>query len=130
MAHPNVERARKGYAAFGEGDLETLQELFADDVVWHVPGDNLLSGDYKGQQEVFELFGRLSEETQGSFRLEVHDILANDEHGVVLVRASGTRNGMSLDGDPQVHVFHMTDGRITEFWNHPYDMALQDEFWS
>ena len=34
--HPNVELLRRGYAAHGAGDLDTVNELFADDVVWHV----------------------------------------------------------------------------------------------
>ena len=41
--HPNVELARRGYEAFAKGDLATLTELLADDVVWHVQGGGPLS---------------------------------------------------------------------------------------
>ena len=34
--HPNLELMRRGYAAYTSGDLETIDRLFADDVVWHV----------------------------------------------------------------------------------------------
>ena len=38
--HPNATLLRKGYAAFGQGDMATLTDLFSEDVVWHFPGNN------------------------------------------------------------------------------------------
>ena len=32
----NVELVRAGYAAFSTGDMATLNDLFAEDAVWHV----------------------------------------------------------------------------------------------
>jgi hypothetical protein len=29
-----------------------------------------------------------------------------------------------------VHIMHMTNGQLTEFWNFPEDPAAGDEFWS
>jgi hypothetical protein len=50
------------------------------------------------------------------FRLDIHDILANDEHVVVLANQTATRHGESYLG-PVVHVHHMdADGRTTESW--------------
>lgn len=129
MTHENVELTRRGYRAFAESDIAALDELIADDAVWHVPGDNDLSGDYRGKDEVFGMFGRLSEETGGSFRFEVHDVLANDEHAVVLAEAFGERDGRTLDGLRQVHVAHLEDGQITEFWNYVDDESVFDDFW-
>ena len=37
MAHPNEDLARRGYEAFAKGDLDTLNSLMTDDLVWHVP---------------------------------------------------------------------------------------------
>lgn len=130
MAHPNEELTRRGYEAFANGDMEALDELFADDVSWYVPGNNPLSGEYRGKDEVFGFFGRVAEESGGTFRLELHDVLANDDHAVALVKTYGERNGRSLDGAPQVHVSHIEDGQIVSFWNHPYEGSTFDEFWS
>ncbi len=58
--------------------MATLSELIADDVIWHVRRAGLLSGDYHGRNQVFSLFGRLAEETAGTFRLDVHNVVAND----------------------------------------------------
>ncbi len=129
MAHPNEDRLRKGYEAFAAGDFTGLDEIFDDNLVWHAPGNNPLSGDYQGKQAVYDLFGKTMEVTGGTFRLEIHDILANDEHGVALVKTSGEREGKSLQ-DNQVLVFHLQGGRVTEFWNHPGDQSAVDEFLS
>jgi len=29
-----------------------------------------------------------------------------------------------------VHVFHMSDGKMTEFWAFPEDPSRYDEFWA
>src|SRR2546428_7653130 len=84
MAHPNVELLQKGYDAFEKGDLDTLRELFAADIVFHTTGHSPLAGDYRGQDEVFGFFGKLVELTGGTFKIERHAVLADDEHGAVL----------------------------------------------
>ena len=129
MAHPNEELLRKGYEAFGSGDTQTLDQVLSDDIVWHVPGRSPIAGDYKGKEQVLQFFGQIVQMTGGAFKNEIHDLLANDEHGVVLVTATGDREGKRLDAR-QVHVFHIQDGRATEFWNHTDDLYAFDEFWS
>jgi ketosteroid isomerase-like protein len=52
-------------------------------------------------------------ETGGTFKLELHDGLANDEHGVALATVSGTRDSRALS-DRYAHIVHFNDGRITE----------------
>jgi ketosteroid isomerase-like protein len=128
--HPNVEYARRGYAAFGSGDLATLSELIADDAVWHAQGVGPLSGDYHGRDQVFGFFGRLAEETGGTFRLDVHDILANDEHTAVLATLTASRNGKSIEV-PVVNVSHNDgNGQITEFWTSTTDPQAALDFWA
>jgi hypothetical protein len=127
--HPNLEIARTGYEAFARGDLEAVSKIFADDIVWHSGGDNILSGDYEGKEAVFGFFGALMQETGGSYSNDIHDMLANDDHGVALVNASATRGDKSFEGNI-VHVFHMRDGKMTEFWSFPEDQDLFDEFWN
>jgi hypothetical protein len=126
--HPNLDAAHAGYAAFGTGDMAGVGELLADDIVWHSAGDNVLSGDYVGKDAVFAMFGELMQETGGSFKNDIHDLLANDEHGVALVSFTATRGGKTLVGRT-VHVFHMSDGKMTEFWSYPDDPGAFDEFW-
>ena len=128
--HPNVELLRKGYAAFGQGDLATVNDLFSDDIVSHIPGTNPLAGDYPGKEQTFGMLGKLLELTGGTFSQDVHGILANDEHGAVMVNASAQRpDGRSWSGR-QIHIWHMAGGKATEFWVLNEDQAAADAFFS
>lgn len=127
--HSNVELTRRGYEAFAKGDLATLTELLADDVVWHVQGVGPLNGNYHGRDEVFGFFGRLAEETGGTFRLDVHDVLANDEHSVALCALSASRGNKSIEV-PVANVSHLRDGKVTEFWTSTTDPQASIDFWA
>jgi uncharacterized protein len=68
--------------------------------------------------------------TGGSFQLEVHDILANDEHSVTLATATAERDGKKLEGRA-VHVTNPdAEGRVKEFWSFEEDQAAGDAFFS
>jgi ketosteroid isomerase-like protein len=130
MSHENIERVRNGYAAFSAGDLDKVRELLAPDVIWRVPGDTPISGEYKGIDEVFGFFGKLLQETGGTFKLEVRDILANDHRAAILAHQSSQRNGKSLDGDV-VHVMEINAaGQTTEFCGYVEDSKPIEEFWA
>ena len=127
--HPNLVLARAGYEAFDRGDMAAVSDLLSDDIVWHSGGSNVLTGDYAGKEAVLDFFSLLMRESGGTFRNDVHDMLANDEHGVALVTASATRGGKSLEGHV-VHVFHISGGKIAEFWSIPERQGVFDDFWS
>ena len=112
--HPNVTRIREGYEAFGKGDIPALDDLFAEDIRWYEPGRNQLSGAREGRQAVYEMFGRLMEITEGSFRLELHTVLADDDHGVAVLGVTAHRGDTSYSVT-NVHVFRFTGDRVTEF---------------
>lgn len=124
----NVDVLRKVYEAFNAGDLATLTDLIAEDAVWHWPGRGPLSGDHRGRDAIFTIFGRVAELCP-DFQCQVIDILGNDGRGVCINRASGSRPGRTLD-DKNVDVFRMRDGKIAELWSYEEDQRAADEFWS
>ncbi len=128
--HPNIELANTVYDAFGNGDMETFFANITDDAVWHLGGNNPLSGTYSGKQEIMAVLGQITERSGGTFQIaEVHDILANDEHVVAMVRNTGERDGKVLDA-PTIHISHVRDGKFTELFIVVADQASSDEFWS
>lgn len=128
--HPNVAKARAGFEAFGRGDIDAASRMFADDIVWHQPGRGPLAGNHHGPGEVLAFFAKLQEETNGTFRTGIHDIVGNDEHVVALLHATAERNGKRLDQN-LINVFHVnSEGKVTERWLFPEDAAALDEFWS
>jgi len=127
--HPNAALLRKGYEAFARGDIAAITDLFAEDMVWHVPGNNLISGEHKGRDAVFAVFAKTMELTGGTFKIDLHDIVANDEHTVSLSRASASRQGKQLDLRG-ADIYHIRNGKVTEWWSFVEDQRLDDEFWS
>jgi len=71
----NIELVRRGYEAFNTGDMATLNELFAEDAVWHVAGSGVLSGTKQGRDAILAYFGELGARTQGDFQARVQDIV-------------------------------------------------------
>jgi len=130
MAHPNEELARESAAAFQRGDLEALRnKYFAADIRWHVPGRGPLAGTYEGVDEVLAVFGRLFELTNGTYTVEVHDVLANDEHAVTLLGQRAERGGSVLT-DNAIVVSHIRDGKLAEVWTVQTDLYASDELLS
>ena len=127
MAHPNEQLIRSGYAAFAAGDMTTLREIFAADAVWHAPGHSVLAGDHRGIDAILGFFGQTMELTGGTFRAELHDVVAGDEHGVGLHTSRAERQGRTLQ-DRSVLVFHLRDGKATEVWQYVEDPDTFDQF--
>jgi hypothetical protein len=57
----NKELVKKGYDAFAAGDVQTVMDLFDDDVEWVQPGESAISGTFHGKTEVMEFMARLAE---------------------------------------------------------------------
>ena len=124
--HSNVALIRDGYAAFAKGDLAVLNDLFAEDLLWHEAGRSQISGEYRGREAVFGHLGKVMEVTEGSFRADVHAVIADDEHGVALVVITASRGGRTVEVNA-AHIFHLQDGKVVEFWNAPTDQYAIDE---
>ena len=127
--HPNAAIIRRGYEAFAAGDGETLAALIAEDAVWHVGGRNLFSDSHRGREAVFTYFRKLREFTNETFAAEPHDVIANDEHAVALVRMTARRARRELD-TRAVTSFHLRDGQVTEAWTFHEDQYAADDFFS
>jgi len=123
--HPNAASARAALEAFARGDLDALTESFSDDIVWHAPGTNRFSGKFEGRAAVMDRFARMMEAGVRT-TFEIHDVVANDDHVVSLVRVKvQNASGTSYEG-PQVQVLHVRDGKAFEFWGMNQDQAAFD----
>jgi ketosteroid isomerase-like protein len=94
--HPNAALVRRVFAAFGQ-DAMAISAAFARDIVWRVPGNTAMSGEYRGRREVVEFLRRTGLETGGTYRSHLHTVFADDDWAVAIYRATGSRNGVDLD---------------------------------
>ena len=124
--HPNADLTRRIFGAFGR-DAKQISAGLARDIVWRVPGSTVMSGEYRGRREVVEFLRRTGLETDGTYRSRLHTVLANDDWGLAVYRAWGTRNGIELDVD-QAFVIRFEDGMWKEVTAVPLDGAF-DDFW-
>jgi hypothetical protein len=125
----NVEIVRKGYEAFQKGDLAAFDNLLADDCIWHVPGRGQLAGDKRGRLATVEYYGQLGVLSEGTVKVDLHDVLGNDEHVVGLHHTSAHRGDKAFETTEAI-VFHIKGGRISEAWELPYNLYEQDEVFS
>ena len=125
--HPDAQLVRQGYDAFIAGDMEWLNEHFAETIVWHVAGNNALAGDYRGREEVLAFFARSVRAATPNF--DVHDVVAGEDHTVALVNIRFTRtdNGRTFEGRT-VQVLHIENGKALESWTLAEDQAGLDTF--
>ncbi|CAN5723879.1 nuclear transport factor 2 family protein [soil metagenome] len=126
--HPNVTLVREGFEAFRTGDTAWMDDHLADDVIWHVGGDSKWSGAHEGKAKVLDLFARQTQAMGGPPSVDIHDVIGNDDHVVVLGSASAAApNGSSAEWK-YVQVFHVKDGRATEVWGMAENDAAVDPF--
>jgi hypothetical protein len=78
---PGSPTSVKLLAAFETNETTTIDTLLADDVVSSAPSQGMNSGRRNGKQELVRGDGRL---IGGTLRSEIHDVLASDDHVVVL----------------------------------------------
>ncbi|MFG2749874.1 nuclear transport factor 2 family protein [Streptomyces xanthophaeus] len=128
--HPDCALIRRGYEAFGKGDMETLSTLMTADVIHHVPGSSPLSGHHKGREAVLDLYRRLGEETRGTFQVDLHTVLA-DGRGHVMTfhttRADRGDRGIEIRGGL---FFTVIGHKITDIDECTEDIEEADAFWS
>ena len=129
-ADENVAIMRRAYEAFNTGDMDTLVEIFDDSIVWHLPGRSSYADDYQGRDATLAYFGQPGEQTGGTFRAELQEMLADgDDHVVGIQRSTGDRNGKHLDVGNAI-LFELKDGRVIDGREHFHDLYAWDEFWS
>jgi len=125
--HPNAALTWRVFAAFGR-DPKVIAAALARDVVWRVPGNTVMSGEYRGPRDVVEFLRRTGLETGGTYHSKLHTVLADDDWAVAIYRAMGTRNGIELDVD-QALVIRCENGRWKEVTAVPLDSSF-DAFWA
>ena len=107
-------------------DIAAIDSAMPDDGVMHISGQHPWSGEYRGKVAAWEYLGKVAEVSGGQGGFVVHSITTDDHgHGVALL--TGTIRDYVRQ---MIHVWHVRDGRITEFWDAYLDAAAEDAFWN
>jgi uncharacterized protein len=126
----NLELIKSLLSAFAQGNVSHVREILTPDVRFHFPGHNTLAGDYKGIDAALGLLGRIFRWNAGSTRIHMHDVLANETHGVLLYTVTAQHEDRSIHYR-YIDLYHFRDGRINEVFGHPADDPRAfDEYYS
>lgn len=121
--HPNAIMLYEAHMAFKNGDVDALFSRMADDVVWHMPGDNVLAGSYHGRDEILRNFGMLQAAVDAYWAHPL-DYFGSDDH-VVLIAEVRARKGARTLATKEAMTWHIEGGKLKECWH----MCLEPEKW-
>ena len=125
--HPNEQLIREMFSAMERGDMSWFESHVADDIVWHVGGNSRSAGTYRGKETVAQMMGGVA--SPDSMKADVHDVIADDDHTVVLGTAVVTApSGASVEYN-YVNVFHIDGDKVTEVWGMAENDAITDPIW-
>jgi hypothetical protein len=113
----------------GSASADSLREVLAAGVVWHVPGTSPIAGEHRGVDAVLSYMETRRRITDSTFRVTVRGAAMIAGRVVQLAGGSAVRDGREVSWET-VGVFRVVEGRIAECWLVPFDQALFDEIWS
>lgn len=128
MADSKEDIVRRGYKAFGEGDMDTLMSLMTPDVVHSVPGNNQTSGEHKGADEVLAFYGQLFELSGGSLLVDLKSVKAQGDKVIAVHGAKAEHEGKTLDTDETLE-FTFSGDKISRLDETYADQVAEDAFW-
>jgi ketosteroid isomerase-like protein len=118
-------------AFYAGGPVEPLREILAEDVRWHVPGQNAIAGTYSGRDDVLAYMARRRDMARGTFRMRPGDVLTGEGDRVAVLtdgeaEIDGRRHAWSTVG---LYRFR-DDGLLAACWLLPLDQAAFDRIWA
>lgn len=117
-------------AMYAGGDVEPVRALLTSDVEWTIPGDNAISGRYRGVEEVLGYFDRRRRLAADTLRLHPGELLVGaGEHLAALTDGSATIAGVEHRWST-VGLYRVRGQRIAACWLLPLDPAAFDRVWA
>jgi uncharacterized protein len=114
MSQENVEIVRKSFDAIGDGDLDTLLELYDPDIRFEpLTGTRVETGGYRGHQGVRQYFDE-ADEVWDEVRPVAGEITTTGDEVVVFGHCSIRGKASEIETDfPCSWVITVRDGKIT-----------------
>jgi ketosteroid isomerase-like protein len=119
--------AARFFGAYGEGDLETVRSLLADDLVSHITNAEAGVDRVEGRDG---FMSRLPDLSGAELETEVRQIVAIDaERVLTMIEVRAERDGRRLHNFA-AFLARVAGARIVELWMVDARPAESDEFWS
>jgi ketosteroid isomerase-like protein len=123
-----LHEAQAGFYAGGPAD--PLHEVLTDDILWVVPGDNAIAGEYRGIEAVLDYFARRRDLADRTFRMHPGDLLVGEgNHVAALTDGTATIGGVERHWST-VGLYELRGDRVAACWLLPLDAAAFDAIWA
>jgi ketosteroid isomerase-like protein len=120
---------RSYFDALSAKDFATVAAMFADDIVWHQPGENRFSGTHRSSAAVGEMIGGMMAVSEGTFELSTTAApMVNGTLVAVPVHFTAKRDGAAM-AQAGVDLLRIEGDKIVEMWLFSSDPQSEDAFW-
>ena len=126
--HPSGKLLKDAHEAFQQGDLEALFGLMTPDCAWHMPGDNVLAGDFVGREAILGSFAALQANVDAYWAYPL-DYFDSDDHVVLVALVRATRGTKTLE-TRECLLWRLDGGKLAEVWHMALDEKAWDAFFS
>ena len=129
--HPNAKLAAASWLAVSNSDVEALEKLWADDIVWHSTGRNPWAGTYVGREAVLDYLARVGEAVD-TYDARLDDVLVSDDRLMLVchmqLRHAGHEEQEELEVD-ELLLARIENGKIAEVWLLALDPRVIKAYW-
>ncbi len=111
------------------GDFGAVFAALADDIKWHQPGDNTLSGVVVGKELLGVHLAKFAEKSNGTFKVITNWVSDNGDFvaaNVTFLADRGDGDILDMNG---IDLFRIHDGKIQEAWLFSSNQAVEDAYW-
>jgi ketosteroid isomerase-like protein len=127
MSDDPAHIARDVFDAYGEGDLDRLRGLLADDLVSYITNADAGVDRVEGADG---FMARLPDTSEAELSTSVAQVVGiDDERAMTMVEVKAERRGKALHNFA-AFLTRVVDGRVAELWMVDARPAYSDEFWS
>jgi len=112
-----------------KGDFAEVFETMADDIKWHQPGNNPLSGVIAGKQDLGAHLGKFVKKSNGTFKVITNWASSNGcfvAANVTFVAEHSNGDKLDMNG---IDLFKIKNGQIQEVWLFSFEQDVEDNFW-
>jgi ketosteroid isomerase-like protein len=127
--HHNVVTYVEAIEAFNRGDLDAVKNHVRADVVYRIPGDSLIAGEYHGINGFAEMLHLLKVVSGDTLTLAPTAVLADDDNLIARARVTARRGDRTLDTE-HVYAFRFVGGKLADGQVFVSDPAQLETFWS
>ena len=114
-ANENKEMIRKMFTELGKGNAAAFLDAMSDNVKFNLIGTTRFSGTFNGKQELTtKLLAPLGAALEGALVITPDNLIADGEYVAMQSRGKSTAKNGKAYNNTYCHVFHITNGKISE----------------